>query len=54
MTIHIIKHAAEFSSDNDLTSNETLKYFKGHVLELSEDDVCQNFHSEVLILVKCT
>lgn len=53
MTIHITKHAAKFSYDNDHPSNKTVTYFEDHRLELSED-VCQNLHSEVLIPVKCS
>lgn len=52
MTIYIIKHSAKLSYDNDLLINETVKYFEDHILELSEDDVCQSLHSEVFILVK--
>lgn len=52
MTIHVIKHSAEFSYDNYLLINDTVKYFEDHILELSEDGVCQSLHSEVFILVK--
>jgi len=54
MTIHIIKHAAKFSCDNDLPSNETAKYFEDHIPELSKNGICHNLNSEVLFLVKCS
>lgn len=43
-----IELIAKLSYGNDLPSSEIAKYFEGHTLELSEDDVCQNLHSEVL------
>lgn len=47
-THYKIELIAKLSYGNDLPSSEIVKYFEGHALELSEDDVCQNLHSEVL------